>query len=92
MADQHDETCAPTPRARGERLVTDARDETADRLARIEGALAEVLRELRARKRRSSKRAKSVGESAAMAAANDTKYAPTELDKAAARRALRRYR
>jgi hypothetical protein len=80
MADQHDKLASPGPL------------DTADRLTRIEGVLTEVLRELRARKRRAGKRTKSVAERAAMAAASDTKYAPTELDKAAARRALRRYR
>ena len=68
------------------------KDETAPRLARIEGLLAEVLRELRGRRRRAGKRTRSVAERSAIAAANDTKYVPTELDKAAARKALRRYR
>lgn len=64
--------------------------ETAERFARIEGLLAQVLRELRNRKRTAAKRTRTASERAATAAANDTQYAPTELDMAAAKRALRR--
>jgi hypothetical protein len=71
--------------------VTAERD-TAERLARIEGALVQVLRELRGRRRRAGKRTRTVIERASQAAANDTEYAPTDLDIAAAKRALRRHR
>lgn len=55
------------------------------RLARIEGLMEQVLRELRGRRQRGVKRGRTVVQRAAAAIT----YQPTELQMAAARRALR---
>jgi len=57
-----------------------------DRLDRIEDTLAQILREMRARKRRGAKRAGTV----AQRAAADVTSQPTELQRALARRALQK--
>ena len=62
--------------------------ETNARLARIESLMNEVLVELRARRRRGIKRARNV----VQRAADTVRYQPTELQIAAARRALSRRR
>lgn len=60
--------------------------DTNARLATIESLMNEVLRELRARRRRGIKRGRTV----VQRAANEVRYQPTELQVAAARRALSR--
>jgi len=62
--------------------------DAAARLARIESLVDEVLRELRASRRRGIKRGRSI----AQRAADAVRYQPTELQIAAARRALSRRR
>ena len=64
--------------------------EMAERLARIEALLSQVLHELRTRRRSVSKKTRTVA-ARASAAAMDL-YKPTEMEIAAARRALRRKR
>ena len=58
--------------------------DTNARLARIEGLMEQVLRELRERRRRGAKRARSIADRIA----SEVRYQPTELQIAAARRAL----
>ena len=58
--------------------------DTNARLARIEGLMEQVLRELRERRRRGAKRARSIADQIA----SEVRYQPTELQIAAARRAL----
>jgi hypothetical protein len=58
--------------------------DTNTRLARIEGLMEQVLRELRERRRRGAKRARSIADQIA----SEVRYQPTELQIAAARRAL----
>lgn len=60
----------------------------AAQLCRIEGQLAEVLRELHGRRKRGNRRARSVAARATRDA--ELRYKPTELQMAAARRALAR--
>jgi hypothetical protein len=62
--------------------------DTNARLARIESLMNQVLSELRARRRRGIKR----GRSLVQRAADAVRYQPTELQIAAARRALSRRR
>jgi hypothetical protein len=70
------------------------RDERLDtiivRLTNIEVLLTQLLERKRAAKRNGRKRSLTMIERAARAAAKDTVFVPTELDMAAARRALNR--
>jgi hypothetical protein len=68
--------------------VNPAETEASRRLAHIEGLLEQVLRELRGKRRRGTKRGRTVAQRQAAAVT----YTPTELQMAAARRALRRHR
>jgi hypothetical protein len=72
--------------------ANDNSGETALRLAAIEGLLNQVLQELRRRRRSGAKRVRSVQERCLLAAMEETVYKPTELQIAAARRALGRKR
>jgi hypothetical protein len=61
----------------------------AAQLARIEGKLDELLREVKGRKRKSLKRRGTVYDrSAALAEREPAEYQPTELQRARARKAL----
>lgn len=63
--------------------------ERSAQLARIEGKLDELLRDLRGRKRRAHKRRGTVAERVATIAENEpAEYQPTELQIRRARRAL----
>ena len=64
--------------------------DTAERLTNIECLLEQVLRELRGRRRAGVKRTRTVAERALLAVQSNPEYQPTELQIAAARRALRR--
>jgi len=65
--------------------------ELSARLATLEGLMAQMLKELRGRKLKGMKRARSVAARAVEHAESDElRYKPTELQRAAARRALRR--
>jgi len=65
-------------------------DDVYQRLGRLEGFMSEILQELFRRRRTSGRRTRTVGERARNEAANDSHNKPTELEIAAARRALRR--
>ena len=66
---------------------TSADPEAADRLTRIEVLLAQLLGEIRTKRRAAAKRTRSIGQKS-LAAAQAIK--PTEFEIAAARRALAR--
>lgn len=75
----------------GSSCANDNDPQTAVRLAHIESLLMQVLRELRARRSRAAKRTRTVAERAYDRAVASP-IQPTELQRAAARRAIARVR
>jgi len=65
--------------------------ETNARLANIESLLAQILRELHKKRRGVAKRKRTISDRTLRAALAETRYKPTELEIAAARKALARH-
>lgn len=66
--------------------------ETTVRLARMEALLMQMLHEQRCRRRTTAKRTRSIGDRTLHAAMAETKYKPTDLEIAAARRISRQHK